>query len=91
MPSQLVPGKWPKGLETALFHALLKYRPAGVHKHTHMIMVYLQLLRFEPNIKVKDIWSHLETMYDLEELDELESDTWTNAIKEMENGPKKFV
>ncbi|EGD77491.1 hypothetical protein PTSG_08588 [Salpingoeca rosetta] len=89
--THLVPGKWPEQLETALFHAMLNHRVAGVHKHMNMAMVYMQLVRLEPSLTVKDIWDHLATMYDLDELDELEDGSWVAALEAMGKKAPKFT
>eukprot|EP00055_Hartaetosiga_balthica_P002744 m.5128 g.5128 ORF g.5128 m.5128 type:complete len:107 (+) comp2339_c0_seq1:92-412(+) len=80
-------GNWPSDLELCLFHGIQQYRPIGVHRHVNMVMIYLMLRRLRPAITVEEIWEHLETIYDLESLNEMEEDVdenWTKALQAKE-------
>eukprot|EP00056_Hartaetosiga_gracilis_P015782 m.3114 g.3114 ORF g.3114 m.3114 type:complete len:104 (-) comp3230_c0_seq1:111-422(-) len=89
----LVAGKWPTDLELSLLHGIQQYRPIGVHRHVNMVMVYLMLRRLRPSITVNDIWDHLGSLYDMDELNEMEEDVdenWTDALERKELQSEKI-
>ncbi|KAI8454028.1 chromatin modification-related protein EAF7-domain-containing protein, partial [Phakopsora pachyrhizi] len=61
--------------ETALFRAIIKYRPRGLNRHFSMIGICKDLERDLGNsISSDQIWSFLSSCYDLDLLNEMEPD-----------------
>eukprot|EP00048_Salpingoeca_helianthica_P020194 m.5357 g.5357 ORF g.5357 m.5357 type:complete len:147 (+) comp4514_c0_seq1:1-441(+) len=66
--------KWPARLELALFEAMARVRPVGMHRHFAIIDIARSLQDLAPEITPAMVWAHLSTMYNLEALNENESD-----------------
>ena len=74
--------KWTAEMEVALFQAMRDHKPVGkldvfvgavskcslgVSKHWHMICIHQQMVSHgNTAITVKDIWTHLRSLYDLD-------------------------
>lgn len=79
---------WTTAQETALFKALIRYKPTGIHKHFHMLCIssFLrshghtllprpdgqQQERLVSHTRIVGIWEKLSALFDLETLDERE-------------------
>lgn len=99
--TQTTSRQWTIEQETTLYKAICRYKPAGQHKHFRMICIY-QMVN-NPNItppesmlSMKDIWSKLALLYDLDGLDELEDSSSFMAeeerlAKKEQNEKKKSV
>lgn len=66
----LVPGKWPRDLETELFNAMCTHKPAGVSRHFEMVGIFQYMQPLYPSITVGDIWAHLRKLYNIDLLEE---------------------
>eukprot|EP00051_Salpingoeca_urceolata_P006832 m.90352 g.90352 ORF g.90352 m.90352 type:complete len:140 (-) comp15007_c0_seq1:31-450(-) len=77
--SQLRAGHWPKALEAAMFNVLYRCRPVGLHRHAAMLNIYNELRKLISDITPEDIWAHLDTLYDLETLNENEDNPLEEA------------
>ncbi|KAI8053281.1 chromatin modification-related protein EAF7-domain-containing protein [Syncephalis plumigaleata] len=65
---------WTTAMEIALFRAIARHKPVGLHKHFRMMGVVEEYNRQSPiKLNADDIWTHLSTMYDLNSLDEMAS------------------
>lgn len=79
---------WTTAQETALFKALIRYKPTGIHKHFHMLCISSFLRshghtllpppngqhqeRLVSHTRIAGIWEKLNALFDLEILDERE-------------------
>ncbi|KAI8588636.1 chromatin modification-related protein EAF7-domain-containing protein [Geranomyces variabilis] len=67
---------WTAEHEIALFDALTKFRPVGVHKHFRMLSVQRHIHHATgTTFTVAQLWSHLSTFYELEALDAMADET----------------
>ncbi|KAJ1303121.1 hypothetical protein OPQ81_011322 [Rhizoctonia solani] len=59
--------------EIALFRSIERARPVGMHKHFHMLTLR-RSIRNESGfwVNVEDIWAKLDTLYNLDALDEMD-------------------
>ncbi|PIK35218.1 putative MRG/MORF4L-binding protein isoform X1 [Apostichopus japonicus] len=65
--------QWGPEMEVMLFYAMRKHKPVGINKHFHMMCIYEKLVTSATvKISSKQIWDHLETMYDMAALHESE-------------------
>ncbi|RKP23657.1 chromatin modification-related protein EAF7-domain-containing protein [Syncephalis pseudoplumigaleata] len=65
---------WTTAMEIALFRAVARHKPVGLHKHFRMMGVVEEYNRQSPiKLNAEDIWLHLANMYDLTSLDEMAS------------------
>lgn len=56
--------------EIALFRAIMKARPVGIHKHFQLLAVQRSMsVELGEEVDVNDIWSKLATLYSLDGLD----------------------
>ncbi|XP_022313566.1 uncharacterized protein LOC111118406 [Crassostrea virginica] len=70
---ELEKGNWPVDAEVSLFHAMRGHKPAGVNKHFQMLFIHEKINSSSSRkISAKDIWEHLNSMYDLQALNESE-------------------
>jgi len=66
---------WTSERELELFESLILHKPAGVSKHFKMAFI-LHRLSANPdfkNIKASSVWSHLDTLYDMGKVNEIEN------------------
>ncbi|EDV22277.1 MRG/MORF4L-binding protein [Trichoplax sp. H2] len=64
---------WTADMEVKLFRAMKGHKPVGVHKHFQMAFIHQRLQELTgENLSVKSVWDHLNTLYDLAALDEME-------------------
>ena len=71
------PDPWSTAQQTALFKALIRYKPTGPHKHFHMLSVQNHMRSHgystsSTHTRIPGIWEKLGELYDLEALDERE-------------------
>ncbi|KAJ9610097.1 uncharacterized protein PV06_03829 [Exophiala oligosperma] len=77
----LWPSLWTDEQESALLHAIVRWKPVGIHKHFRMIAIRDHLLSQnvtsaeDPHTTIAGIWAKLSTLYDLPKLDERENAT----------------
>lgn len=78
---------WTDEEETALFKALMRFKPTGIHKHFHLMALHQDLLNdghIHPrneHTKPAGIWQKLESLYDLGVLDEREDARQLEIVK----------
>eukprot|EP01134_Creolimax_fragrantissima_P003094 CFRG3094T1 len=65
---------WTAEREIELFDALTLYKPMGFQKHFMMVLVLERLNTSKYDFPCKEVWKHIEEMYDLETLDESQDD-----------------
>ncbi|ODV90644.1 hypothetical protein CANCADRAFT_44290 [Tortispora caseinolytica NRRL Y-17796] len=63
---------WSLTEETSLFKAICKCKPAGIHKHFHMINIR-NLIKHHQSA---EIWEKLRDLYDLDAIDKIEEGTY---------------
>lgn len=82
--------QWTIEQETVLFKAICRFKPAGQHKHFRMLCIYQMVNNSnvmpasgEGPLSTAEIWEKLETLYNLEGLDELEDSSSFMASEEL--------
>lgn len=81
--------EWTIEQETVLFKAICRFKPAGQHKHFRMLCIYQMVnnsnitpTTSDGPLSTTEIWDKLETLYNLEGLDELEDSSSFMASEE---------
>lgn len=88
---ELEKGNWPVDTEVSLFHAMRGHKPAGVNKHFQMLFIHEKINSSSSRkIAAKDIWDHLNSMYDLQALNESEIIPFPNKEVEFELSGEDF-
>ncbi|XP_029199170.1 MRG/MORF4L-binding protein-like isoform X2 [Acropora muricata] len=66
---------WTPELEVSLFHSMKGHKPVGVNRHFHMACIHDKFATStgKRNISSKQIWEHLQELYNLQALDDLEN------------------
>ncbi|CAH3019864.1 unnamed protein product [Porites evermanni] len=66
---------WTPELEVSLFHSMKGHKPVGINRHFHMACIHDKFATStgKRNISSKQIWEHLQELYNLQALDDLES------------------
>ncbi|XP_043270225.1 MRG/MORF4L-binding protein isoform X2 [Venturia canescens] len=65
--------EWNVENEIQLFFAMNGHKPVGVNKYFHMVCIWEKFrAATHKDISLKPIWDHLESMYDLMALDDME-------------------
>lgn len=71
--------EWDADMEIQLFYAMVNHKPVGVSKHFQMLCIAEKLTNsITKEISIQDIWTHLETMYNLKMLDDTEPPLFPN-------------
>ncbi|CAG8436924.1 7627_t:CDS:2 [Ambispora gerdemannii] len=64
---------WDTKMDIALFNAVMKIRPVGIHKHFRMIYIHREYNALSPvKCTIQQLWDRLNFFFDLEQLDEME-------------------
>ncbi|XP_078362029.1 MRG/MORF4L-binding protein-like isoform X2 [Oculina patagonica] len=71
---------WTPELEVSLFHSMKGHKPVGINRHFHMACIHDKFATStgKRNISSKQIWEHLQELYNLQALDDLESIPFPN-------------
>ncbi|KAJ9074603.1 hypothetical protein DSO57_1004743 [Entomophthora muscae] len=73
--------RWSVSSEILLLKCLADNKPSGIHKHFHMANIcYLFNKNNASPRSSKEIWDHVDSMYDLQAIDEMEfsgPDEWS--------------
>ncbi|XP_020623426.1 MRG/MORF4L-binding protein-like isoform X1 [Orbicella faveolata] len=71
---------WTPELEVSLFHSMKGHKPVGINRHFHMACIHDKFATStgKRNISSKQIWEHLQELYNLQALDDLESVPFPN-------------
>ena len=78
--------KWTDDQESALLRAIVNWKPVGVHKHFRMVAIRDYMLNTgvinpeDAHTSTSGIWKKLETLYDLEKLDEREDSVTSDGV-----------
>ncbi|XP_015522355.1 MRG/MORF4L-binding protein isoform X1 [Neodiprion pinetum] len=65
--------EWNVDNEIQLFFAMNGHKPVGINKYFHMVCIWEKFrAAIHKDISLKVVWSHLESMYDLAALDDME-------------------
>lgn len=65
--------EWNVENEIQLFFAMNGHKPVGVNKYFHMVCIWEKFrTAIHKDVSLKMIWDHLESMYDLMALDDME-------------------
>jgi hypothetical protein len=60
---------WTAEMEVSLFYSMMDHKPVGENKNFHMIFIYEKFNNLsEKKLTIDQIWAHLNTLYDLNEL-----------------------
>lgn len=71
--------EWDVDMEIQLFYAMANHKPVGINKHFQMACIYEKLSNsITKEITTQDIWKHLNTLYDMNMLDETETVPFPN-------------
>lgn len=72
-PKPYEPVQWDVEMEVQLFYAMANHKPVGINKHFHMACIWEKLSdSITKPISTHDIWKHLESLYDLNMLEDTE-------------------
>ncbi|GLH04140.1 Uncharacterized protein GBIM_09917 [Gryllus bimaculatus] len=77
--------EWNVDAEVQLFYAMHGHKPVGVNKYFQMVCIlekFKNAINNKDNITSKVIWDHLDTMYDLQALDDTENLPFPNEERE---------
>lgn len=75
---ELLNDAWADEQETQLFKSMMKWKPTGMHKHFHMILIHADMRSHgfaqddAPHTRIPGIWNKVASLYDLHALDERE-------------------
>ncbi|XP_026728164.1 MRG/MORF4L-binding protein isoform X4 [Trichoplusia ni] len=65
--------QWDVDMEIQLFYAMANHKPVGINKHFHMAGIWEKMSNsIAKEISTQDIWKHLESLYDLNLLEDTE-------------------
>ena len=75
---------WTAELEVNLFHALKGHKPTGINRYFHMACVHQKLISNcdRKDVRSSSVWEHLNEMYNLETLNELDELPFPNNATE---------
>ncbi|KAF3917459.1 hypothetical protein ABW21_db0208649 [Orbilia brochopaga] len=75
LPPVLTPDNWTEEQEITLFKAIIKWKPAGMHKHFRMLSIANLMKNHgvaDTHTNIQGIWAKLATLYNLEAADDQE-------------------
>ena len=76
--------EWSVHEEVKLFQAMRHNKPVGVNKHFAIVKIHEQLKEnFERKVTIPQLWAYLKTMFNIDALDEFETEPFPNE-KEVE-------
>ncbi|XP_017881701.1 MRG/MORF4L-binding protein [Ceratina calcarata] len=71
--------EWNVENEIQLFFAMNGHKPVGINKYFHMVCIWEKFrVAVHKDVSLKSIWEHLESMYDLMALDDMEDPPFPN-------------
>ncbi|CAG8537975.1 10832_t:CDS:2 [Paraglomus occultum] len=79
---------WDPKMEIALFHAVMKNKPVGMHKHFRMLNIHRDFNANSPvKLTIPELWERLSQYFALDLLDDMEyeyedEDNETNSLTE---------
>ncbi|XP_066143629.1 MRG/MORF4L-binding protein [Euwallacea fornicatus] len=83
--------EWNVVNEGQLLDAMVGHKPVGVNKYFQMALICDKLAEnLRKDVNPEKIWAHLQTMYNLEVLDDNESIPFPNVVKEFSLPSEEF-
>ncbi|XP_046848238.1 MRG/MORF4L-binding protein-like [Xenia sp. Carnegie-2017] len=75
---------WTPELEVTLFHSMKGHKPTGINRHFHMACIHDKFITAtgKRNISSKQLWQHLQELYNLQALNETEGLPFPNEENE---------
>ncbi|KAL3319208.1 hypothetical protein Ciccas_002126 [Cichlidogyrus casuarinus] len=72
--------KWTPDAEIKLFQSLIFFKPLGINRHFNIMLIahYLSAALAQ-SVKISDIYSHLNTLYDMKELNQAEESPFSEV------------